>query len=253
MRIIGRYAMVFTIGSMLAACSSIQKPVVVTPAMLQGQIWVMSSLNGEAPAGSKRVTMEFSPSTEAQGKVNGKGPCNAYYGGYQIEKGVVSFGHVKSNMMACRDAIMREETAFQINLQNTKQMLLDDRKLVLKDASGKQSIVFMSESGRVKGQVQSSTGIFPRDSVMTIRLSDVGKQDTHLQVVGEQKIKLKHETRGSVDFDLAYAPHLIQPGHNYAISVDVRQNGKLIYTSKSYYPLNLDKAIDVQAEPVKSM
>ena len=87
-----------------------------------------------------------------------------------------------------------------------------------------------------------------------IRLSDVSKQDAHLQVIGEQKIRIKGEIHGPVAFDLPYAPHLIQVGHSYAISVEVRQNGKLLYTNQSYYPLNLDKAaLDVKAEPVKSM
>ena len=120
-------------------------------------------------------------------------------------------------------------------------------KLVLQDITGKESITFMAETGRVKGQIKSSTGSFPRNSQVVVRLSDVSRQDAHLQIVGEQKIKLKHEVDRPVPFDLAYAPHLIQAGHNYAVSVEVRHNGRLIYTSTSHYPLNLDKAIDVTA------
>ncbi|WP_152557031.1 META domain-containing protein [Endozoicomonas montiporae] len=254
MRTIGRFAMVLTVGSMLAACSSTHKPVVVTPDMLQGQIWVMSSLNGEAPVGGKRVTMELTQGSASQGKVNGRGPCNSYFGGYQIEKGAVSFGRIGSTMMACREPVMQQEMAFHTTLQKTNQMLMDGRTLTLKEAGGQDSIVFMAETGRVKGEVQSSTGGFPRNSQMTIRLSDVSKQDTQLQIIGEQKIKLKGELHGPVAFDLPYAPHLIQAGHTYAVSVEVRQNGKLLYTSKSHYPLNLDKAaLDVKAEPVKTM
>ena len=254
MRTIGRFAMVLTVGSMLAACSSTHKPVVVTPDMLQGQIWVMSSLNGDAPVGGKRVTMEFTQGSSSQGKVNGKGPCNSYFGGYQVEGGAMSFGRIGSTMMACREPVMQQEMVLHTTLQKMDQMLLDGRKLMLKESAGKDSIVFMAETGRVKGQVQSSTGSFPRNSQMTVRLSDVSRQDAHLQMIGEQKIKLKHEMHGPVAFDLAYAPHLIQAGHSYAISVEVRQNGKLLYTSKSHYPLNLDKAVlDVTAEPAKTL
>ena len=251
MRTIGRLVMVLTIGSVLAACSSsTQKPVVVTPTMLGGQIWVLSSMNGRPPVNGKRVTMEFSPGTEAQGKVNGKGPCNSYFGGYQIEAGVISFGRIGSTMMACKEPVMEQEMAFHSTLSKMKQMVLDGRKLVLQDVTGKESIIFMAETGRVKGQIQSSTGSFPRNSQVLVRLSDVSRQDAHLQIIGEQKIKLKHEVDKLVPFDLAYAPHLIQAGHNYAISVEVRHNGRLIYTSTSHYPLNLDKAMDVTAEAV---
>ena len=254
MRTIGRFAMVLTVGSMLAACSSTQKPVVVTPEMQQGQIWVMSSLNGEAPVNGKRVTMEFTQDSSSQGKVNGRGPCNAYFGGYQIEGGVISFGRIGSTMMACREPVMQQEMAFHTTLQKMDQMLLDGRKLLLKERDGNDSIVLMAETGRVKGQVQSSTGGFPRNAQMIIRLNDVSRQDAHLQVVGEQKIKLKHETHDPVAFDLPYAPHLIQAGHSYAISVEVRQNGKLLYMNQSHYPLNLEKALlDVTAEPTKNM
>ncbi|UYM17344.1 META domain-containing protein [Endozoicomonas euniceicola] len=254
MRTIGRFATVLTVSSMLAACSSTHKPVVVTPDMLQGQIWVMSSINGEAPVGGKRITMELAQGSASQGKINGKGPCNSYFGGYQIEKGDFSFGRIGSTMMACREPVMQQEMAFHTTLQKTNQMLMDGRQLILKEAGGQDSIVFMAETGRVKGQVQTSTGSFPRNSQVMIRLSDVSKQDAHLQVIGEQKIRIKGEIHGPVAFDLPYAPHLIQAGHSYAISVEVRQNGKLLYTSQSHYPLNLDKAaLDVKAEPVKSM
>ncbi|MCW7554259.1 META domain-containing protein [Endozoicomonas gorgoniicola] len=254
MRTIGRFATVLTVSSMLAACSSTHKPVVVTPDMLQGQIWVMSSLNGEAPVGGKRITMELTQGSASQGKVNGRGPCNSYFGGYQIEQGQVSFGRIGSSMMACREPVMQQEMAFHTTLQKTNQMLMDDRMLILKEAGGQDSIVFMAETGRVRGEVHSSTGSFPRNSQMMVRLIDVSKQDTHLQTIGEQKIKIKGEVLGPVAFDLPYAPHLIKAGHTYAISVEVRQHGKLLYTSRSHYPLNLDKAaLEVKAEPIKSM
>ena len=120
--------MVLTVGSVLAACSSsTPKPVLVTPGMLGGQIWVMSSLNGEPPVNGKRITMEFTTGTEDQGKVNGKGPCNNYFGGYEIEGGVVSFGRIASNMMACKEPVMKQEMTFHSTLPNMKQMLLDGR------------------------------------------------------------------------------------------------------------------------------
>lgn len=245
--------MVFTVGSVLAACSSSthKQPVVVTPGVLGGQVWVMSSLNGELPVNGKRITLEFTPGTEAQGKVSGKGPCNGYFGGYQIENGAVSFGRIGSTMMACKEPVMKQEMAFHSTLPKMRQMVLDGHKLVLQDAEGKESITFMAETGRVKGQVQSSTGSFPRNSQVLVRLSDVSKQDTHPQIIGEQKIKLQHEVNRPVPFNLAYAPHLVQAGHNYAVSVEVRHNGRLVYTSTNHYPLNLDKAIDVTAEAVK--
>ena len=254
MRTIGRFATVLTVSSTLAACNSTHKPVVVTPDMLQGQIWVMSSINGEAPVGGKRITMELTQGSAFQGKVNGKGPCNSYFGGYQIENGKVSFGRIGSTMMACREPVMQQEMAFQTTLQKTDQMLMNGRMLTLKKAGAQDSIVFMSESARIRGEVQTSTGSFPRNSDVMIRLSDVSQQDTHLQVVGEQNIRIKGEIHGPVAFDLPYAPHLIQAGHSYAISAEVRQNGELIYASQSHYPLNLDKAAPaVKAERVKSM
>ena len=252
MKTTGCLAMVFTVGSVLTACSSTtRKPVVVTPDMLDGQIWVMSSLNGEQPVHGKRITLEFRPGTEAQGKVNGKGPCNGYFGGYQIEDGVLSFGRIGSTMMACKEPIMKQEMTFQNTLPKMSQMVFDGRNLVLRDVTGKEFITFMAETGRVKGQIQSSAGSFPRNSQVLVQLSDVSKQDTHLQIIGEQKIKLQHEANKPVPFDLAYAPHLIQAGHNYAVSVEVRHNGRRIYTSTSHYPLSLDKAVGRTAKAVR--
>ena len=250
MRTIGRYMMVLAAGGMLAACSTAQKPVVVTPDAVEGKTWVLSSLDGELPVDGTRVTLEFKPATETEGKVNGHGPCNGYFGGYSIQDKVVRFTPMGSTMMACAEPVMKQEMAYLSAFQKLDRMTMSGQTLMLSDSDGNRQLTFMSESAHLRGQVKSTTGSFPGNSKMRIRLQDVSRQDDRAVTLGEQTIMLNYDVEGPVAFDLAYAPHLIRKNRDYAISVEVRQGGRLVYTNKSHYPVNPEKAMKIQAEPV---
>ena len=73
MRTIGRYMMVLAAGGMLAACSTTQKPVVVTPSAVEGKTWVLSSLDGEPPVDGARVTLEFKPASATEARSTAMG------------------------------------------------------------------------------------------------------------------------------------------------------------------------------------
>ncbi|MGI9275421.1 MAG: META domain-containing protein [Endozoicomonas sp.] len=250
MRTIGRYLMVLTAGGMLAACSTTQKPVVVTPSAVEGKTWVLSSLDGEPPVDGARVTLEFKPASATEGKVNGHGPCNGYFGGYSIQDKVIRFTPMGSTMMACAEPVMKQEMSYLTAFHKLDRMTMSGQTLMLSDRDGNRQLTFMSESAHIRGQVKSSTGSFPGNSQMRVRLQDVSRQDDRAITLGEETIKLNYEVKGPVAFDLAYAPHLIRKNHDYAISVEVRKKGQLVYINKSRYPVDLEQTMRIRAEPV---
>ncbi|WP_079254060.1 META domain-containing protein [Endozoicomonas arenosclerae] len=246
MRTMGRYMLVLAAGSLLAACSSSDKKMVVTPTEVEGKTWVLSSLDGQPPVDGKRVTLEFQSASDKDGKVSGRGPCNGYFGSYTMQEDELQFGRVGSTMMACPEPVMKQEMAFFSAFQQVDTMTSNGEMLVLKSRHSKEQMTFVSESAEVKGVVKSATGYFPADSDVRIQLRDISKQDARSNLIGEKKVKLKYELDAPLNFEIPYSPTLVMPNHTYSVSVEVRHKGKLISRSTSSNIVDLAKPLDMK-------
>ncbi|MGO1118429.1 META domain-containing protein [Rhodovibrionaceae bacterium A322] len=96
---------------LLAACQTTGQPdgyAVPDPSSLYGKTWVAESIFGKPVVDASRSSIEFQP----DGKVNGRGGCNSYFGTYEIDQGILSFGPLGATRMACAPALDDQEMRF---------------------------------------------------------------------------------------------------------------------------------------------
>jgi putative lipoprotein len=72
----------------------------------------------------------------ADGRVNGHGGCNGFFGSYELSNNTLTFSHMGVTQMACPEEIMGREQAFFAALGKVKSFVRDGTVLVLSDDSG---------------------------------------------------------------------------------------------------------------------
>jgi heat shock protein HslJ len=108
---------------------------------LEGQTWVLVSLNGVDPLGDRRPTLEF----EA-GQVSGNTGCNHYGGSYQIDGDSIQFTDLFNTEMACLDpeGIMQQEQAYLELLRVVERFERLENTLTFFTAAG-QTLIFSNQ------------------------------------------------------------------------------------------------------------
>lgn len=104
--------------------------------MLEGTRWELVSLvNADGQTASvlpgSEVFAEFK-----DGRVAGKGGCNNFFGGYTVDGTNLSISQLGSTMMACPEALMRQEQAFFEALQSAATYAIDGDQLQIMNAAG---------------------------------------------------------------------------------------------------------------------
>lgn len=97
--------------------------------------WLAEDILGGGVIDNLQTTLELG----ADGRTSGNGGCNGYGGQAEIAGDRISFNSMISTMMACSEAIMRQEQNFHEALKQTRSYRIDanERKLYLLDAAGK--------------------------------------------------------------------------------------------------------------------
>jgi len=72
----------------------------------------------------------------AEGKLQGNGGCNGFFGSYRIADGGLVIGPLGATQMACPEPIMKTERAFMKALQAAKSFKRDRIDLELFDGNG---------------------------------------------------------------------------------------------------------------------
>lgn len=103
------------------------------PPSLAGTSWVLTELDGRAPAaGVTTPTLEF----EAD-RVNGNGGCNLFNGPYTQDGASLRMGPLVATRRACvEEAGNAQETAYFRALESTTSAAIADGMLELSDDSG---------------------------------------------------------------------------------------------------------------------
>jgi heat shock protein HslJ len=86
-----------------------------------------------------RPVMDYAASTitfEADGRVQGRGGCNRYFGSSTIEGERLSLGPLGATKMTCAPALMDQETRFFEALQTAERWTFDEHGLLLVYSSG---------------------------------------------------------------------------------------------------------------------
>ncbi len=104
---------------------------------LQGVEWVVEDIDGGGIIDRSRATLVFG----AGGRLNGRGSCNTYTGGYVADGDTLKIADVASTMRACAPSLMHQEAKFHAVLKNvTRFEFRADGALVL-HADDRRSIV----------------------------------------------------------------------------------------------------------------
>jgi heat shock protein HslJ len=112
---------------------------------LAGTRWVVTSIDGRAPAGPA-LTADFSN----DGRVSGDAGCNSYSGPFIQTGRTVQFGELLSTRRACVDeGRQRQETRLLALLEGATTLQLRRNRLTLRGAKG--SLVFTQDEPRALG------------------------------------------------------------------------------------------------------
>lgn len=118
---------VFSVITLIAASCGSTKEVEPT-AILTGQTWQLSSINGTAVDASAYREVPYVTFT-ADNKIAGKGGCNGFGGSYNLnDEGGINISQIVSTKMDC-DGV--NENDFFMTLEKANMTKIDPDKLVL--------------------------------------------------------------------------------------------------------------------------
>ena len=100
--------------------------------------WMIAEIDGKAPVTGSTPTLAF----DADGKLNGNGSCNRFFGGYTLSGEGLTIAEVGSSMMACEEPVMAQEMLFLDVLKSVSRFEIGaDGALILHDDGGSRTIV----------------------------------------------------------------------------------------------------------------
>ncbi len=110
---------------------------------LGGTQWRLTELNGAAPVADSSITVQFSE----DGSVAGSGGCNRFHAEYAAsDDGVEVKEPMASTMMACDEAIMKQETAFFTALGEAYTFTMSEDALTLISKKGAELAKFAADN-----------------------------------------------------------------------------------------------------------
>ena len=105
--------------------------------LLRGIEWQVTAIGDDELPGPRQVTLAFG----AEQRIYGQGPCNRYFGRYQLTGEGLSFSPLGSTLMACEPGIMAQEqllmeklprvTSFEVFSEPTRLRLIGPEGIVL--------------------------------------------------------------------------------------------------------------------------
>ncbi len=90
---------------------------------LTGTRWLVEDISGAGVIDRARTTVEF----VEPGRVAGRGGCNRYMGGYELDGESLDFAPLASTMMACPEALMNQEQRFFETMEQVQAWRIDAR------------------------------------------------------------------------------------------------------------------------------
>lgn len=101
-------------------------------AELAGSEWRPTQVGEQQLGEDAGIFLKFA----ADGRVNGHGGCNGFFGSYELTDKTLTFSRMGVTQMACPEEIMGREQAFFAALGKVKSFVRDGTVLVLSDDSG---------------------------------------------------------------------------------------------------------------------
>lgn len=111
---------------------------------LAGTDWRPLSIGDLIVPGDSRLHLRF----EVDGKLNGYGGCNSFFGTYTFDGSGIDIGSIGATRMACPEPQMELEAKFLLALENAELFEIRANHLLLSDGDGVELAVFKHEKRR---------------------------------------------------------------------------------------------------------
>lgn len=193
---------------------------------------------GDAPViDASQTTIFFG----RDGKVHGNGGCNAYSGIWKEANGELEVGQLASTLRICAaEALNRQEMLFFRSLGKVRSAEVDPRTgaLVLTTADDVGPMLFheVRHESTAQGSLiyRERIALGPQ-AVAVVRILDVSRADAPAVPVAEQTIRNPGQV--PIRFAVEYDPEDIRPGHTYVVRAEIRDRGRLLFTTDTRYLL----------------
>ena len=109
---------------------------------LRGTTWRLEGLGDHKvamPAGGRSIELQLSPERL---QLACSGGCNRLMGGFSLEGASIRFSQLASTRMGCSPPVMQLEQRYSDALEQVRRWRIDQRRLLLEDASGKTLLRF---------------------------------------------------------------------------------------------------------------
>jgi len=90
--------------------------------VLAGHEWVVEDINNQGIIDNSQATLNFGD----EGRVAGKASCNRYFAGYLVEGQTLNIKQAATTMMACPEALMKQERRFLDALERIDSFEIDE-------------------------------------------------------------------------------------------------------------------------------
>ena len=128
-------ALIVALAALVTACTPAVRAADAPPVDLDGTSWILVRIDGQVVRADAEATLSF-----LDGKVQGIGSCNGFFGPYERDGERLSFGLLASTMMACPD--MDLETSYLAALSSVAAYRVEGAELVLANDAGETVLVF---------------------------------------------------------------------------------------------------------------
>jgi heat shock protein HslJ len=108
-----------------------------------GTDWRPVSVGDQVVAADTRLNLRF----EVDGKLNGNGGCNSFFGTYTISESSIDIGPIGATRMACPEPQMELEGKFFLVLEKVEKIESRGNRLILSDDAGVELAVFEEAAG----------------------------------------------------------------------------------------------------------
>lgn len=115
------------------------------PLALAGTKWSATMINTGTDAVASLVAgTEVNALFDAKGTVSGRGGCNNFNGGFSVDGNNIKIGPLASTMMACEEAVSKQEMAFFKAMGNAATYSIRGNTLELRSADGALQVSFVA-------------------------------------------------------------------------------------------------------------
>lgn len=224
---------------LLAGCAQSARNVETTPetADFTAKEWRLERIGDSPVIDASQTTIFFG----RDGKVHGNGGCNAYSGMWHKTNGQIEIGQLASTLRICAaEALNGQETRFLQGLGKVRSAEVDPQTgALLLTMAGDDDVMLFHE---VRHEATAQGSLIYRErialgpqSVAVVRILDVSRADAPAVPVAEQIIRNPGQV--PIRFAVEYDPADIRPGHTYVVRAEIRDRGRLLFTTDTRYLL----------------